>query len=189
MEAFLISIGIITLAEMGDKTQLLAFMLAARFKQPIPIILGITLATLVNHGLSGIVGMWISNYLNHHVLSWVLGITFILMAIWTLIPETIDEEKTYITHNIGIFSATFTTFFLGEMGDKTQIATMALAAHYGKPLLVIAGTTIGMLLADVPAVLLGKRFAHLVSIKLLNYLAASFFMLMGILSFIPLHKP
>lgn len=181
MEAMLSSVGIIALAEMGDKTQLLAFVLAARFQKPLPIILGIALATLINHGISGVLGVWISNYLTPHLLSWLLGITFIVMGIWTLMPDHFEEKKAFITQNTGIMSATFAAFFLAEIGDKTQIATLALAAHYQQPFIVITGTVIGMLLADIPAVLLGKKLAHLVSFKLLNYFAAFLFGLMGVI--------
>src|SRR5690606_22112807 len=114
--------------EMGDKTQLLAFILAARFKKPVPIILGILAATLLNHGLAGAVGTWVTTVLSPDVLRWILGLSFLAMAIWTLIPDKIEEEETQIARRLGVFGATFVTFFLAEMGDKTQIATVALAA-------------------------------------------------------------
>ena len=140
MEALLVSTGVVALAEIGDKTQLLAFILAARFKKPVPIILGILAATLVNHGLAGALGAWITHSVNPGILRWVLGLSFIGMAIWTLIPDKIEDEETTIASRFCVFGATLITFFLAEMGDKTQIATSAMAAHYGTPLLVIAGT-------------------------------------------------
>ena len=152
MDSLLISTGVVALAEMGDKTQLLAFILAARFKKPIPIILGILAATIINHGLAGALGAWITSMVNPEVLRWILGASFIGMAIWTLIPDKIEEEETQVAKHLGVFGATFITFFLAEMGDKTQLATIALAAHYAAPLAVVVGTTLGMLIADVPAV-------------------------------------
>ena len=134
MEALYISTGVVALAEMGDKTQLLAFILAARFKKPVPIILGILLATLVNHGLAGALGAWITSVISPDTMRWVLGLSFMGMAIWTLIPDKIEEEETQVAQKLGVFGATLVTFFLAEMGDKTQIATVALAAHYGAPL-------------------------------------------------------
>lgn len=184
MEALYISIGIIALAEIGDKTQLLAFILAARFKKPIPIILGIGAATLINHGLAGAVGIWITTILTPEILRWILGGSFILMAIWTLIPDEIEEDGAMIAQNLGVFGATFITFFLAEMGDKTQLATIALTAHYGKPLLVITGTTLGMLLADVPAVFIGNKFAEKIPMKIIHMVAAALFGLMGVFTLI-----
>src|SRR5512141_2067265 len=168
MEALFISTGVVALAEIGDKTQLLAFILAARFKKPVPIILGILCATIVNHGLAGALGAWITSTVSPEVLRWTLGASFIGMAIWTMIPDKIEEEETQVARRLGVFGATLITFFLAEMGDKTQIATIALAAHYGAPLMVIAGTTCGMLLADVPAVFVGNRFAARIPMKLVH---------------------
>src|SRR4051812_36110295 len=159
MESLLVSTGVVALAEIGDKTQLLAFILAARFKKPLPIIAGILCATLVNHGLAGALGAWITTSVSPGVLRWVLGVSFIGMAVWTLIPDKIEEEETQVARRLGVFGATLVTFFLAEMGDKTQIATVALAAHYGSPWAVVAGTTLGMLLADVPAVIVGDKLA------------------------------
>src|SRR5512141_1160941 len=157
MEALFISTGVVALAEIGDKTQLLAFILAARFKKPVPIILGILCATIVNHGLAGALGAWITSTVSPEVLRWTLGASFLGMAAWTLIPDKIEEEETQVARKLGVFGATLITFFLAEMGDKTQIATVAMAAHYSTPVLVVIGTTLGMLLADVPAVFIGKR--------------------------------
>jgi len=125
MEPLLISTGVVALAEIGDKTQLLAFILAARFKKPLPIILGILVATLVNHGLAGALGAWITASVDADILRWVLGVSFIAMAVWTLIPDKIEEEETAVALKLGVFGATLVTFFLAEMGDKTQIATVA----------------------------------------------------------------
>ncbi len=180
MESLLVSTGVVALAEIGDKTQLLAFILAARFKKPVPIILGILAATIVNHGLAGALGAWITATLTPEVLRWVLGLSFIGMAIWTLIPDKIEEEETRIAGKFGVFGATLVTFFLAEMGDKTQIATVAMAAHYATPLLVVIGTTLGMLIADVPAVFIGDKLANRIPMKLVHSIAAGIFALLGI---------
>jgi len=182
MEALFISTGVVALAEIGDKTQLLAFILAARFKKPLPIIAGILCATLVNHGLAGALGAWITSVVSPEAMRWALGLSFIGMAIWTLIPDKIEEEETQVAQHLGVFGATVITFFLAEMGDKTQIATIALAAHYGSPLLVVAGTTLGMLLADVPAVFVGNKFAEKIPMKLVHAIAAGIFAVMGVLT-------
>ena len=188
MESILVSTGVVALAEMGDKTQLLAFILAARFKRPLPIILGILCATLLNHGLAGAFGTWITSVTGPEILRWVLGVSFIGMAIWTLIPDKIEEEETQIASKLGVFGATFITFFLAEMGDKTQIATIALAAHYAAPVMVIAGTTLGMLIADVPAVFLGNKFAEKIPMKLVHSIAAAIFAVMGVFTLFGLDK-
>ena len=177
--ALLVSTGVIALAEIGDKTQLLAFLLATRFKKPIPIIIGITLATLINHGLAGVVGSWITANVDSSVLRWVLGASFIAMAVWTLIPDKIEEEETQLATKLGVFGATFITFFLAEMGDKTQIATVAMSAHYNDVLMVVAGTTLGMLIADVPAVFAGDKLAEKIPMKLVHRIAAAMFAALG----------
>jgi len=179
MESLLVSTGVVALAEIGDKTQLLAFILAARFKKPAPIILGILLATLVNHGLAGALGAWITSTISPGTLRWVLGLSFIGMAIWTLIPDKIEEEETQVAQRLGVFGATLITFFLAEMGDKTQIATVAMSAHYADPLLVVMGTTLGMLIADVPAVFVGDKLATRIPMKLVHTIAAAIFALLG----------
>jgi putative Ca2+/H+ antiporter (TMEM165/GDT1 family) len=181
MESLLVSTGVVALAEMGDKTQLLAFILAARFKKPLPIILGILVATVLNHGLAGALGTWITATLSPDVLRWVLGLSFLGMAIWTMIPDKIEEEETNIASRLGVFGATLITFFLAEMGDKTQIATVAMAAHYAQPLLVVIGTTLGMLIADVPAVFVGDKFAARIPMKLVHTIAAAIFAVLGLL--------
>lgn len=180
MESLLVSTGVVALAEIGDKTQLLAFLLAARFKKPAPIILGILVATLLNHGLAGALGAWITATISPEILRWALGLSFIGMAIWTLIPDKIEDEEAQIAGKLGVFGATLITFFLAEMGDKTQVATVALAAHYAAPLLVVIGTTLGMLIADVPAVFVGDRLAAKIPMKLVHSIAAAVFALLGV---------
>ncbi len=179
LESLLVPTGVVALAEIGDKTQLLAFILAARFRKPLPIILGILLATLANHGLAGALGAWITATVSPEVLRWVLGLSFIAMAIWTLIPDEIEEDETRVARRFGVFGATLITFFLAEMGDKTQIATVAMAAHYATPVLVVIGTTIGMLIADVPAVLVGEKLATRIPMRLVHSIAAAIFALLG----------
>lgn len=178
----LISTGVVALAEMGDKTQLLAFLLAARFKKPVPIILGILLATIVNHGFAGALGAWITTLLSPNTLGWILGLSFIAMAIWTLKPDEIEEDEAKIAGRFGVFGATTITFFLAEMGDKTQIATVALAANYSSVILVVIGTTLGMMIADVPAVFIGTKFAQKVSMKLVHGIAAAVFAALGVIT-------
>jgi putative Ca2+/H+ antiporter (TMEM165/GDT1 family) len=180
VEAFWVSTGVVALAEIGDKTQLLAFILAARFKKPAPIIAGILLATLINHGLAGALGAWITAVVSPEVLRWVLGASFIGMAVWTLIPDEIEDEETQVAQRFGVFGATLITFFLAEMGDKTQIATVAMAAHYATPVIVVLGTTLGMLIADVPAVFVGNRLADKIPMKLVHAIAAGVFAVLGV---------
>lgn len=180
MESLFVSTGVVALAEIGDKTQLLAFILAARFKKPLPIILGILVATMVNHGLAGALGAWITSAVTPEVLRWVLGLSFIGMAVWTMIPDKIEEEETQVAQRFGVFGATLITFFLAEMGDKTQIATVAMAAHYASPLMVVIGTTLGMLIADVPAVFVGDKLANKIPMKLVHSVAAAIFAILGI---------
>jgi putative Ca2+/H+ antiporter (TMEM165/GDT1 family) len=179
LEAFLISTGVVALAEIGDKTQLLAFILAAKFRKPVPVIMGIFCATLVNHGLAGAVGAWITRALGPETLRWILGLSFIGMAIWTLIPDKFDEGDATLK-KMGAFGTTLLAFFLAEMGDKTQIATVALAAKYHAVLAVVAGTTLGMMLADVPAVLLGHKIANRVSVRWVHGIAAAIFAALGV---------
>ena len=182
MEALLVSTGIVTLAEIGDKTQLLAFLLAARFKKPVPIILGILVATLFNHGIAGALGAWITSVISPEIMRWVLGLSFIAMAVWTLIPDEIEEEETKIAKRFGVFGATLVTFFLAEMGDKTQVATVAMAAHYATPVMVVIGTTLGMLIADVPAVFIGDKLASRIPMKPVHITAAAIFALLGVMT-------
>lgn len=160
MEAVLVAIGAVALAEMGDKTQLLAFLLASRFKKPAPIILGILVATIFNHSLASALGAWITHIFSPEVIKWVIVGSFLAMAAWILIPDKGDDDALK-NHSMrfGVFGVTFITFFLAEMGDKTQIATVALTIKYTAPVLVVIGTTIGMLIADVPAVWIGDKLA------------------------------
>jgi putative Ca2+/H+ antiporter (TMEM165/GDT1 family) len=180
MESLFVSTGVVALAEIGDKTQLLAFILAARFKKPVPIIFGILAATIVNHGLAGALGAWITTVVSPEILRWILGLSFVGMAIWTMIPDKIEEEETQVATKFGVFGATLVTFFLAEMGDKTQIATVAMAAHYAAPLMVVVGTTLGMLIADVPAVFVGNKLADKIPMKLVHSIAAAVFAFLGI---------
>ena len=182
MEAFLVSTGIVALAEMGDKTQLLALILAVRFRKPWPIVLGILVATLANHGLAGAVGAWVTTFVGPQILRWVLAASFIGMAVWMLIPDKIDEEDTDAAPRWGVFGTTVVAFFLAEMGDKTQIATVMLAAQYHAYFAVVAGTTLGMMLANVPAVLLGDQIAKRVSMTLVHGIAAAIFAVLGLLT-------
>lgn len=181
MEAFLISTGIVALAEIGDKTQLLAFLLAAKFKKPWPIVAGIFVATIANHAGAGALGAWITAAVGPQIMRWVLGIGFIAMAIWTLIPDKIDEDEAGSTRSrFGVFGTTVIAFFLAEMGDKTQIATIALAAQYNAFYAVVAGTTLGMMIANVPAVFLGSKIANKVPVRLVHGIAALIFAVLGV---------
>lgn len=179
MEAFLVSTGIVALAEIGDKTQLLAFVLAAKFRRPWPIVLGILVATIVNHGFAGWIGSWVTAWIGPEHLRWILGVSFLAMAVWTLIPDKLDESDTRLAH-YGVFTTTLIAFFLAEMGDKTQIATVALAAQYHAIVAVVVGTTLGMMIANVPAVLLGDRFAKRIPIRLVHGIAAAIFAALGV---------
>lgn len=179
MEAFLISTGIVALAEIGDKTQLLAFLLAAKFRKPVPIVLGILVATLANHAFAAALGAWINTLIGPDLMRWVLGISFIAMAGWTLIPDKLDEEESSLGR-YGVFATTLIAFFLAEMGDKTQIATVALAARYEAVIAVVAGTTVGMMIANVPAVYFGERIANKISLKLVHGIAAALFLALGV---------
>ncbi len=179
MEAFLVSTGIVALAEIGDKTQLLAFILAAKFRKPVPIILGILAATLANHAMAGALGAWITTLFSPETLRWVLGMSFIIMAAWTLIPDKFDEDEAKFAH-FGVFGTTLVAFFLAEMGDKTQVATVALAAEYHSVLFVVLGTTLGMMIANVPAVLLGGKIAERMPVRLVHGVAAAIFAVLGV---------
>lgn len=179
LEAFLISTGVVALAEIGDKTQLLAFILAAKFRKPWPIIGAIFIATIFNHALAGVLGHFLSGLLDPHWLRWVLGISFLLMAGWTLIPDKLDEGQTRLAH-AGVFLTTLIAFFLAEMGDKTQVATVAMAAKFQALLPVVLGTTLGMMIANVPAVLLGSRIAHKMPVRLVHGVAAAIFAVLGV---------
>jgi putative Ca2+/H+ antiporter (TMEM165/GDT1 family) len=179
MDAFLVSTGIVALAEIGDKTQLLAFLLAAKFRRPLPIVLGIFVATIVNHAFAAAVGAWVASAMGPEVMRWVLGLSFLVMAAWIMVPDKIDEDEASLA-KYGVFVTTLIAFFLAEMGDKTQIATVALAARYESIVAVIAGTTFGMMLANVPAVIFGERIARNMPLRLVHGIAALIFALLGI---------
>jgi putative Ca2+/H+ antiporter (TMEM165/GDT1 family) len=179
MEAFLVSTGIVALAEIGDKTQLLAFVLAAKFRRPLPIIAAIFIATIANHAFAAAIGTWITGLLGPDTLRWVLGASFLAMAAWTLVPDKLDDEDTRLA-GYGVFMTTLIAFFVAEMGDKTQVATVALAARYDALVAVVCGTTLGMMIANVPAVYLGDRIANRVSLKLVHGIAAAVFAVLGV---------
>ncbi len=178
MEAFLVSVVAIFVGEIGDKTQLLALLLAARFKRPLPIVLGILVATISNHILAALLGHWVATHLSAELLRWALGLSFIGIAAWTLKPDKIDENEVNYG-KYGVFAITVISFFLAEVGDKTQIATMALAARFDNIYLVVAGSTLGMLLADVPAVFLGKVASPNFPFHWIRRAAALIFLLLG----------
>jgi putative Ca2+/H+ antiporter (TMEM165/GDT1 family) len=180
MEAFLISTGVVALAEIGDKTQLLALVLAAKYCRPVPIILGILVATLLNHAAAGVVGAWLAAWLGEELLRWILGLSFIAMAFWMLVPDKLDDEDTKPAR-FGVFLSTLIAFFVVEIGDKTQIATVALAAKYSSLIAVVGGTTLGMMLANVPAVLLGEVAAKKLPMRLVHGVAATIFAVLGLL--------
>lgn len=179
MDAFLVSTGIVALAEIGDKTQLLAFLLAARFRRPVPIVLGIFVATIANHAFAAAIGAWISSVTDAQAMRWVLGVSFLGMAAWTLVPDKLDDDDTTLAGR-GVFLTTLLAFFVAEMGDKTQVATVALAARYASMAAVVAGTTFGMLLANVPAVYFGERIAGRVPLRLVHGIAAAIFAALGV---------
>ncbi len=182
VESFLISTGVVALGEMGDKTQLLALLLATKFKRPIPIILGILVATLANHAFAGAVGNWVATAIGPQWLRWIVGVSFLGMAIWTLIPDEIEDDLDTGKHVLGVFGTTAIAFFLAEMGDKTQLVTVALAARYQDLFHVVAGTTLGMMIADVPAVFVGDWLVKKVSLKIVHTVAAVIFAVMGVLA-------
>ncbi|MDR0576840.1 MAG: TMEM165/GDT1 family protein [Candidatus Accumulibacter sp.] len=179
MEAFLVSTGIVALAEIGDKTQLLAFVLAAKFRRPAPICLGILLATAVNHALAGAAGAWLTARIAPETMRWILGVSFIVMALWTLVPDKFEESDARLA-KFGVLGATLIAFFLAEMGDKTQVATVALSARFQAYYAVVAGTTCGMMIANVPAVLLGERIAGRIPARAVHAAAAAIFGALGI---------
>ncbi len=183
MEAFLVSTSIVALAEMGDKTQLLALVLAARFRKPWSIVLGIFVATLANHAMAGALGAWVTTLLSPQSLRWILGASFIAMAVWMLIPDKLDDGDTPGAPRFGVFGTTVLAFFLAEMGDKTQIATVMLAARYDA-FWVVVGTTLGMMLADAPVVWLGSRVTQLVPLRVVHIVSALIFAGLGLLALV-----
>jgi putative Ca2+/H+ antiporter (TMEM165/GDT1 family) len=183
MEAFLVSTGLVAIAEIGDKTQLLAMILATRYRRPVPIILGILVATLANHALAAWAGAAAAQWLGPDAMRWILGVLFFAMAAWCLVPDKANEGPKAAT-SAGAFLATTVAFFLVEIGDKTQIATVALAARFGSLVLVTAGTTLGMMIANVPAVLFGDVLARVVPLTVVRGIAAAMFAALGILALV-----
>jgi putative Ca2+/H+ antiporter (TMEM165/GDT1 family) len=179
----LVSIGVVTLAEIGDKTQLLSMLLAARYRRPVPIIFGILVATALNHALAAALGSWITTAMGPQALRWLLGLSFIGMAAWMAVPDRLDGIAGG-NERFGVLGTTLIAFFLAEMGDKTQVATIALAAKYSSYAAVVTGTTVGMMIANVPAVLLGERVASRMPVRLVHLVAAAIFAAMGILALI-----
>jgi len=179
MEAFFVSTALVALAEMGDKTQLLSLVLAARFRKPWPIVLGILVATLANHALAGAVGAWVTTVVGPQLLRWGLGLSFIAMAVWMLIPDKLDDDEAATAPRFGVFGTTLIAFFLAEMGDKTQVATVMLAAQYNAYAWVVAGTTLGMMLANAPVVWLGERITRRVPIRAVHVVSALIFLVLG----------
>jgi Ca2+/H+ antiporter, TMEM165/GDT1 family len=184
MEAFLISMVVVALGEIGDKTQLLALMLSARLKKPVPIILGIVVATLFNHTIAGLLGGWVRQMVPALYLKWLLAISFAAVALWALKPDSIDEEAPVSGTHLGAFLVTVIAFFLAENGDKTQVATVMLAARFDNLVAVIGGTTLGMLIADVPVVLAGKLLANRIPFKAVRFAAAGLFAALAVLTLI-----
>ena len=180
LESLFVPTGIVALAEIGDKTQLLALLLAARFRRPWPIIWGIVVATLANHFAAGAVGNWVAGFFSATTLSWVLAACFAAVAVWTLIPDKLDDDEASALNKYGPFLTTLIAFFLAEMGDKTQIATVMLAAQYPHFILVVVGTTLGMLIANIPVVLAGNFAAERLPLTLIRRLAACAFAALAI---------
>ncbi len=179
-DSFLVSTGVVALAEVGDKTQLLSLVLAAKYRKPVPIILGVFAATLLSHAGAGGIGALLSDYLKPAILNWAVVASFALMAGWILVPDTLDDAEAGISKgHSGIFVTVALTFFMAEMGDKTQIATVALAAQFHQFLGVVAGTTLGMMLANIPVVFLGHRFADRLPTKAVHVVAALIFVVLG----------
>ena len=180
LEALLVSTSIVALAEMGDKTQLLSFVLAARLKQRVPIVLGILVATLANHFLAGWVGGWLASLVSPTTLKWIVAISFVVFGLWALKPDELEEQQKL--RGAGVFLTTLIAFFFVEMGDKTQLATVALAARYQSLLAVVSGTTLGMMIANVPAVWVGEALAHRINMKWMRWVAAGLFIVLGVLT-------
>ena len=180
VEAFLVSTGVVALGEMGDKTQLLALLLAARFRKPLPIIAGIFVATILNHAAASALGAWLTHLVDPTWLRYALGVSFIAVALWMLVPDKSDDRAGNTRGHLGVFGLTLVAFFMAEMGDKTQIATIMLAARYNELVTVTAGTTLGMMAANVPAVLLGDKVVKWVPIAWVHRVAALMFVVIGL---------
>jgi putative Ca2+/H+ antiporter (TMEM165/GDT1 family) len=180
LEAFAVSTGVVALGEIGDKTQLLALLLAARYRRPVPIIAGILVATLANHAAAGVLGTWLTRVIDPAWMRWVLGLSFLAVAVWMLVPDEAGDAEGAGSGRLGVFGVTVVAFFLAEMGDKTQIATVMLAARYDALLAVTAGTTLGMMMTNVPAVLLGDKAVKFVPIEWVHRIAAAVFAVIGV---------
>mgnify|MGYP000028112623 CR=1 FL=1 len=180
MDAFFVSTFFVASAEIADKTQLLALLLATRFHRPVPIIWGILVATLINHTIAGALGEWIGSHLMGTTLHWILAVSFMSAAVWMLIPDKLNSDAQENRHQSSIFVATVIAFFLAEIGDKTQVATVLLAAQFQTLIPVVLGTTIGMLIANIPIVLLGNRGKKFISMNVIRVVSASIFLLLGI---------
>ena len=179
MEAFFVTTAVVAISEIGDKTQLLSFMLAARYRRPLPIVLGIVSATVANHALAAATGVWLRGAIDPAVLRWVLGLSFLAIAAWTLVPDEAGEERP-AAERYGVFLVTLVAFFLAEMGDKTQVSTLVLAAKYDAVLTVVAASTLGMLCADVPAVFLAAAMPRAIPLKTVRFAAAVVFAVLGV---------
>ncbi|HYF59889.1 MAG TPA: TMEM165/GDT1 family protein [Burkholderiaceae bacterium] len=188
MEPFLVSTGIVALAEMGDKTQLLSLLLAARYRRPVPIVTGILVATLLNHAFAGAVGAWVQQAVGADRLRWILGASFVAIGAWMLVPDELEDTDRG-PGRFGVLGTTLIAFFVAEMGDKTQIATVALAARYDAFVAVVSGTTLGMMIANVPAVLLGERIVRIVPIPVVHRIAAAVFVILGVLALLDIGRP
>ena len=181
LEAFLVSTGLVALAEIGDKTQLLSLVLAARFRKPWPIVAGILAATLANHTAAGALGAWITNVVGEDAMTKIVGVSFIAMALWILVPDKLDDVGEEKNHG-GIFLTTLVLFFIAEMGDKTQVATVMLAARFPSLAGVVLGTTFGMLLANVPVVFFGDALAKKVPLGIVRKVTAAAFAILGVVA-------
>ncbi len=178
MDAFLTSTLLVALAEIGDKTQLLSFVLAAKLRRPLAIIAGILVATLANHALAGSLGVWLASLVAPRTLDWIVGLSFVAFGLWTLRPDSLDGDPRLLRY--GAFVTTCVAFFLAEMGDKTQLATVALGARFDNLVAVVTGTTLGMMIANVPAVLVGEALAQRVPMRYVRWLAAALFVGVGL---------
>jgi putative Ca2+/H+ antiporter (TMEM165/GDT1 family) len=187
MEALFLSTSVVALAEMGDKTQLLSFVLAAKLNHRMAIIIGIFFATLANHFFAGSVGAWLASLISPQTLKWVVAISFFAFGIWALRPDKLDDNQSL--RGTSVFVTTLIAFFIVEMGDKTQLATIALAARYDSLTSVVMGTTLGMMIANVPAVWVGEKLTHRINMKVMHWIAAALFIVLGILAlFAPISR-
>jgi Ca2+/H+ antiporter, TMEM165/GDT1 family len=184
MEAFLVSTGLVALAEIGDKTQLLSLVLAARFRRPWPIVAGILVATLLNHAAAGAFGAWITSFFGEQALTRILGASFIAMAVWILVPDKLDDEDPAKKLARGVFLTTTVLFFLAEIGDKTQVATVMLAARYQALVAVVLGTTLGMMLANVPVVFFGEKLAQRMPVSIVRRVTSAAFAILGVVALV-----